>query len=182
MPYYQIKLKLTARQSNLIYQAIQKGISLTLKFTPNQIGDSSGDTVLVSKKQYDKLIIAQLANNPISVNFSKTQLAQMSKQIGHGILDSIGKFFKSAASSVGRFAGRAYSKIKNEFAPPAIWPADIDNYKPPKNSNSVVMKPTAPKYYYTDAGPVEYGGKPKADWKQQKLGYEKPFFQKHEKF
>lgn len=111
MPYYPINVKLSKDQMKHFIDAIQRDERIYMTFTPKQIGVENSDVILVTKKQYNNLLLSKHSKKNITILFNKTQLRLMSKQIGNGILDSLGSFFKSATNSV----KQGVKSVKNYF-------------------------------------------------------------------
>lgn len=185
MPYYHIKISLNDNQMHQIIQAIQNFQRVTITFSSNQIASANGDIIMVTAKQYERLMLAKHAHNSISITFSKKQLHEMSGQIGNGILDSIGNFFKSGYSKVKNFITGpkkpANIEMKNmaNINPPKVkdYGQQFDNmqpgYKPPKQSGFDKFANKVGHFDKKLTNIFDYGGPGTApkDWKQQKLAY-----------
>lgn len=149
MPYVRIKIKLNNDQCNQFIHAIQNDQQTSIRFLPRQVADESGDTILVTKKQYEQLILSKITKKGVTITFSKAQLKHMSTQIGSGILDSISNFFKGAANTV----KTGYNKVKNYVTgtkqPVNIEMKNMANVKTPKPAP---LKDYGPKYDYEKPG------------------------------
>ena len=112
MPYYPFPIRLTPAQKRDFAHAIANNTRVRIIFTPKQIGAQPGDMILVTKRQMDHLLLGKSTKTSVYVNFNKTQLRLMRQQIGNGILDSIGGFFKGAATKVGNWFSGANKQPK----------------------------------------------------------------------
>jgi len=181
MNYFSVVINLSRPQQEQFVNAINNQSALSMLFNASQLGVSHGDKILFTKSQIKKLDSVKRSGGKVVIKFSKKQIQHLHSQMGNGILDSIGSFFKSiptkfsnaasaTAQSAKNFASRAYRSVKNEFSPPPIMPPDNDKIwhlpskTQPKNQsfemkNFATMKPKAPL--------------PQA-WKEQRLLYAKP--------
>lgn len=121
MSYKQAIIDLTDTQKKLFLQALTSNSRLKIRLGPKQL-NGKGDTLLVTQSQLKSLINAKTSNKPVTLTFTNKQLQAMGEQVGNGILDSIGSFFKGAASTVSTAASRAANKVgkwwKGEYAKP----------------------------------------------------------------
>lgn len=108
MTYYQVPVHLTNKQLQAFHNAIMNDTRVTIKFNGSQIGQE-GDTIIVTLPQFKKLDLARQSNTSVSIIFNKTQLRMMKTQIGNGVLDSLGSFFKG----VGNTVKSGFNKAKN---------------------------------------------------------------------
>jgi len=169
----QICIKLTEKQKRDIVYAIHNLTGVTLNVDPKQI-DVNGDWINVSKSQANHIYKSLTKNKPFNLTFSKAQLQKMRKQIGEGILDSIGNFFKGG-----------YNSAKNFIAPKQQPRQDINkgwtmvdknlgktNKDLSKRYNAVEMKNMANiKPKYVDYGP-EYDHMPPGYVPPKKTGFD----------
>jgi hypothetical protein len=110
MPYYMIRVKLNKTQQHEIVNAMQNGSHVSLTFKPSQLNKDDGDMMLFTKRQIDKIQTALLTKRSVIIVFSKAQVRLMHEQVGSGILDSIGGFFKNTFNSVKNW-------VSNKIAP-----------------------------------------------------------------
>lgn len=116
----QICIRLTDSQKQDIINAINSKARLTLDVSSRQI-DTNGDWLHLNKKQAKDVYHAMLNNGHVRLQFSKAQMQKMRSQIGNGILDSLGSFFKSIPTKV----SNAYNSAKNYIAPRQTPKQDI---------------------------------------------------------
>lgn len=62
------------------------------------------------------------------ITFSKSQVKHLHKQIGHGILDSIGNFFKGAYNTVKSGYNSAKNYVSNQFSKPQSKSIEMKNF------------------------------------------------------
>src|SRR5690349_12559213 len=122
--YYMIHVKLTKKQQNELIHHIASMSPFHLVLNPSQIDIASGEAMLVTKAQLMKLITAKKSRKKTQISYSRTQLKKMydGMMAGHGILDSIGNFFKGAVNKVGDFVGRTFWTVRNYVSTPQIMP------------------------------------------------------------
>jgi hypothetical protein len=135
MPYIKCFINLTTTQQQQFIHAIQNDVRVTIRFLPSQIGVEH-DAILVTMKQYNKLQLAKQTNSPVNINFNKTQLRLMHKQMGYGILSSISNFFKAIPTKI----GNAASSVKNYFSTPSPAKPKIIDINRDYGSNSKLSK------------------------------------------
>lgn len=178
MVYYKIHVDLTEQQKHKFVNAIQNNSMVSIKFTPQQLGQQ-GDVIIVTGAQYNKLNSAKQSNNPVSIKFTKIQVQKMKEQIGNGILDSIGNFFKSAANTISSGANKVKNFItgsnkpkddhgyKNDYKPVGWKPEKKTGFD--KFANKVSKFDKKIDNFFNYGGPT--GTRPVDAWKQQKLQY-----------
>lgn len=178
MSYYMVHVALSKAQQKELIQHISSMTPYHVILSPNQIDNARGEAILVTKTQLQKLMTAKHQKKGIKLTLSRNQLKKMydGMMAGHGILDSIGSFFKSIPSkassafnyiknkaSTGNL-GRAYRTVKNTINPPPIMPPDNDTiwHLPEQQPNPVKQQPTK----IVPTQKINFDA-----WKQQKLRY-----------
>jgi len=122
--YYTLTVNLTNRQKNAFANAIANKKNVKITFRHYQL-EQAGDTILITKSQFDKLNNAKMSNSSVSITFGKKQIQEMGQQMGNGILDSIGNFFKSGYNSAKNWVS---SKVNTK--PKPIEMKNMANLRP----------------------------------------------------
>lgn len=130
--YYMIKVKLTKSQLLQFHEALQHFQPIIMTFRYSQLDHEGGEAILVTKAQFNGIQKSMMNKKGVRIKFSQKQLQEMHSGMmaGHGILDSIGSFFKNSFNSAKNFVS---SKL-------------------PKKNSTVTTKPNAPKPVFKDYG------------------------------
>ena len=149
MPYYQIQVKLTKKQQQQFIDALVNNERVMIHFTPSQFKKNGrrefrnsrkppveGDIILVTAKQYEKIMLATVSNKSVDINFNKTSIKMMGSQVGNGILDSIGSFFKGATNTFNKASNTVKKWWNGGYKNPKPKPVELTTFtKAQKNRN-----------------------------------------------